>query len=69
MQKFNLFKYSLITLNQFLHHATQFLSLAVLDGLHKLIGKEESEVAVVHIGVSTNGLKERCFLRIISFLQ
>lgn len=66
MQKFNLFENGLITLNQFLHHAAQLLSLAVLDGLYKLISKEESEVAAVHIGLSTNGLQERCFLLVVS---
>jgi len=28
--------------------------------------KEESEVAAVHIGLSTNGLQERCFLLVVS---
>lgn len=56
MQKLHLFDHSFVLLDYFIHQATQFLSLAVLDGFYKLVGKEESEIATVHIGLSVDGL-------------
>jgi hypothetical protein len=39
----------------FLHHLAQEGSVAILDMLNKLVGKEEREITVVDRGISAHG--------------